>query len=350
MATVVRSGLRLDRDRNPGRGDRHRVNVSPTLPRQRMPQPPALRLQRRERTLHLVLRASTDAATTGEREPVASVEAEPERGEEQQPGERRRSRARRQPARAAPRRRSPPPPGRRATDAGTAVDARSSTDVLTRSADLPVARLAERSTHVPPRRPPRRAIQAAYPAAATSPGGSPRAPWSLASSRAAHRGERAIPTAIDSRHAASATAGGPPRPGPSASRPLSGPSGSRRPYQPSATTRSARRLKRRRKSGIAIRRDDATQRCSHPAWTTPAAIPGRLSSSRRDSPLRTQYLAPIATSETPSMYTPKERSASNPSHAAEPAAVGDRALKWTCVLSFRPGEDRRHRFASSSDS
>ena len=86
--------LRLDRDRNPGRGDRHRVNVSPTLPPQRMPQPPALRPQRLKRTLHVVLRASTDAATTGEREPVASVEAESERGEDQQPGERPRPSAR----------------------------------------------------------------------------------------------------------------------------------------------------------------------------------------------------------------------------------------------------------------
>ena len=90
MATIIDSGLRLDRYGDPGRGDRQRVNVSPTLPPQRMPQPPALRLQRRERALHVVLRASTDAAATGECEPVASVEPEPERGEEQQPGERRR--------------------------------------------------------------------------------------------------------------------------------------------------------------------------------------------------------------------------------------------------------------------
>ena len=58
-----------------------------------MPQLPALRPQRRQRTLHVVVLASTDAATTGECKPVASVEAEPERGEEQQPGERHRSRA-----------------------------------------------------------------------------------------------------------------------------------------------------------------------------------------------------------------------------------------------------------------
>jgi hypothetical protein len=58
-----------------------------------MPQPPALCPERRERTLHVVLRASTDAAATGEREPVASAEAEAERGEEQQSGERGRSRA-----------------------------------------------------------------------------------------------------------------------------------------------------------------------------------------------------------------------------------------------------------------
>ena len=59
-----------------------------------MPQPPALRLQRRERALDLVLRASADSTATSERKPVASVEAEPDGCEEQQPGERRRSRAR----------------------------------------------------------------------------------------------------------------------------------------------------------------------------------------------------------------------------------------------------------------
>ena len=53
-----------------------------------MAKPPTLRLRRSERTLNLVLRASTDAATTGECEPVASVEAEAERDHEQQPGER----------------------------------------------------------------------------------------------------------------------------------------------------------------------------------------------------------------------------------------------------------------------
>src|SRR5206468_1894613 len=92
MATTVRSGLRLDCDRDPSRGDRHRVNVSPALPPERMPQPPPLRPQRRKRALNVVLRASADTATPGEREPVASIEPEPDRGDKQQAGEGHRSR------------------------------------------------------------------------------------------------------------------------------------------------------------------------------------------------------------------------------------------------------------------
>ena len=201
-----------------------------------------------------------------------------------------------------------------------------------------MARPAERSTDVPPRRPPRRATQAASRRqqrrlAHRIASRGPLLPVALPPRRASHSHRPS-----DSQHAASATVGARPRRGPSPSRRLPGLSDSRPPYQPSAITRSARRLKRRRKSGIAIRRDDATPRCSHPAWTNPAAIPGRRSSSGRDSPLRMQYLAPIATSETPTMYTPRRRSAS--------AAVGHRASKWTCAVL--PPEDRRHRFVSSS--
>src|SRR5664280_701740 len=77
MATVVRSGFYLDRDRNAGGRDRHRVDVSPALPRQRVPQPPALRPEGGERALHLVLRASAYSTATSERKPVASVETQP---------------------------------------------------------------------------------------------------------------------------------------------------------------------------------------------------------------------------------------------------------------------------------
>ena len=346
MALVVRPGLRFDRNRNPGRGDRHRVNVSRTPPGQRVPQPPAVCLQRRERTMHLVLRASTDAATTGECEPVPSVEAEPERDDEQQPLERPRSRA---PDHQREQHRGGAPRGRPARAQQTPVLL--STRVI-QPTSSPAGGSADGSAGRALNR--RSASSAAaashpgcFPAAATSPGASHREPWSLASSRAAAAASEPFPPAIDSQHAASATVGARPRRGPSPSRRLPGLSDSRPPYQPSAITRSARRLKRRRKSGIAIRRDDATPRCSHPAWTNPAAIPGRRSSSGRDSPLRTQYLAPIASSETPTMYTPRRRSASNPSDAAEPAAVGHRASKWTCAVL--PPEDRRHWFVSSSD-
>ena len=69
-------------------------SIAPTFPGQRVSQPPALRLEGRERALDLVLRASANPAATGERKPVAGVETQPDRGEEQQPAERHRSRAR----------------------------------------------------------------------------------------------------------------------------------------------------------------------------------------------------------------------------------------------------------------
>jgi hypothetical protein len=94
MATVVRPGLRLDRDDDADRRDRHRVDVSPALPRQRVPKPPPLGLERGERALHLVLRAGADSTATSERKPVSSVETQPYGWQKQQPGDRRRSRAR----------------------------------------------------------------------------------------------------------------------------------------------------------------------------------------------------------------------------------------------------------------
>src|SRR5450755_1291848 len=54
---------------------------------------PALRLEVGERALDLVLRAGADSTPESERKPVASVEPQPDRRGEQQPGERR-SRAR----------------------------------------------------------------------------------------------------------------------------------------------------------------------------------------------------------------------------------------------------------------
>ena len=65
--------------------------MSLALPRQRVPKPPPLRLQRRERGLHLVLRVGADTTATSERKPVPSVETQTYGCEEQQPDERRRS-------------------------------------------------------------------------------------------------------------------------------------------------------------------------------------------------------------------------------------------------------------------
>jgi hypothetical protein len=87
---VARMEERLSR----GRRDRHRVDVSLALPRQRVPKPPPLRLERGERALHLVLRVGADSTATSERKPVPGVETQPDGHDEQQPADRRRSRAR----------------------------------------------------------------------------------------------------------------------------------------------------------------------------------------------------------------------------------------------------------------
>jgi hypothetical protein len=91
MATIVRPGLCLDRDGNAGGSNRHRVKVSPTLPRQRVPKPPPLGLERGERALHLVLRAGADSTATSEQKPVSSGETQPYGYQKQQPGDRHRA-------------------------------------------------------------------------------------------------------------------------------------------------------------------------------------------------------------------------------------------------------------------
>jgi hypothetical protein len=83
MGAVVASRLSLDDDDDPIRCDRHRVNVSPTLPRQRAPQPPPLRLESGEHAPHLVLRTGADPTPTSEREPVARPQAERSGADEQ---------------------------------------------------------------------------------------------------------------------------------------------------------------------------------------------------------------------------------------------------------------------------
>ena len=94
MPSVINSRLSLDRDHQSGRSERNRIDIATTAPSQRMPQPPALRLQRCERALDGVLRARPDPTPASEREPVARVQTQPDGREEQQPAERRRARAR----------------------------------------------------------------------------------------------------------------------------------------------------------------------------------------------------------------------------------------------------------------
>ena len=126
MTTVVRPRLRLDRERDAGRRDRQRVDVPAPPPGQRVAQPPLIRLKWRKHAPDLVLRASADAAALGERQPVASVEAEPEREDEQGAGNRVPPRRWRRSARAARSRRLPSLPYRLSTAVGTAGGARSS--------------------------------------------------------------------------------------------------------------------------------------------------------------------------------------------------------------------------------
>jgi len=98
VTRVERSGFRFDRERDAGRGDRDRVYVSSSAPRQRVAQPPAVSFEPGERPLHLVLRAGADPAAAGEHEPVPRMEAETDREQHQNTPDRRRPHAREQEA------------------------------------------------------------------------------------------------------------------------------------------------------------------------------------------------------------------------------------------------------------
>ena len=80
VTPLVGHRFRLDYNGNPVWGDRHRIDVSSALPAQRVPKPPAVRLKRGERALHLVLRAGAYSTTAGERKPVPSVESQADGG------------------------------------------------------------------------------------------------------------------------------------------------------------------------------------------------------------------------------------------------------------------------------
>jgi hypothetical protein len=70
---VVASGFGFDQERDVRRGDRHAVDVPPTAPGERVPQPPSLAAKWRERSPHLVLRARPDSAAIGEPEPATCL-------------------------------------------------------------------------------------------------------------------------------------------------------------------------------------------------------------------------------------------------------------------------------------
>jgi hypothetical protein len=178
-----------------------------------------------------------------------------------------------------------------------------------------------------------------------SPGGSPRALWFLASNRAARASERAIPTAIDYRTAASATAGGPPRPAPSALRPSTGLSGWRRPYQPSGTAPSSRRLKVSRGIRSVGRRYCATPRCSHPSWTIRPKWPGATVLVNERLHRSHAVLSCYRDFGISTMYKPTGRSSSYASPVQpEPRAVRDWHRRGSAP-SIEPGQTRRQRLA-----
>ena len=210
MALVVRPGLDLDRCGDPGWRDRDRVDVSPTLPRQRMPQPPALRLQRCQRALDGVLRAGPDSTPASEREPVARAQAKRSGDDEETPGDETRTHA----------------GGPQAKEGGADrpdprfAGAREPAVLLAPRIVDPVCPDDHRSSSSALARVRRPAATSAACRAPEAPlGGSPRGPSSPAGSRAAQPGAPAIPSSTDSPVVASATAGAPPRPALPASSP-----------------------------------------------------------------------------------------------------------------------------------
>jgi hypothetical protein len=94
MARVVASRLSLDGADDPGRRDRHRVDVLAAPPRERMAQPPALGLQRCERALDVLFGAGSDAAATSERKPTPRRQPEPSGDDDQTTGDERPAEAR----------------------------------------------------------------------------------------------------------------------------------------------------------------------------------------------------------------------------------------------------------------
>ena len=85
VTRVEHPRLGLDRESDAGRGDRDRVDVSSSSPRQRVAQPPTFTLEPRERPLDLVLRAGADPAAARKRQPATRVHAERHGAAQQQP-------------------------------------------------------------------------------------------------------------------------------------------------------------------------------------------------------------------------------------------------------------------------
>ena len=74
VAFVERARLGLDREREAGWGNRDAVDIAAPATRERVPQPPPLRLQPAEGSTHRVFGPSPDATAGGQAHPATSVE------------------------------------------------------------------------------------------------------------------------------------------------------------------------------------------------------------------------------------------------------------------------------------
>jgi hypothetical protein len=71
---MTKTGAENNRKRHPGRGNRHTVDVPAPNKRERVPQPPPLRLQPAEHSSNLSLGPSADTAASGQARPPTSVQ------------------------------------------------------------------------------------------------------------------------------------------------------------------------------------------------------------------------------------------------------------------------------------
>jgi hypothetical protein len=80
---MTKTGAENDRERDPRRRDRNAIDITAAAVRQRVTEPPPLRLQRSESVPHLLLRLRPDTAAGGQPHPLASVDEQADRDQQQ---------------------------------------------------------------------------------------------------------------------------------------------------------------------------------------------------------------------------------------------------------------------------